>query len=381
MERNYQVIVIGAGPAGATLAYELAARGIRVLVLEKAELPRYKCCGGGITVKAAELIGIDVTDLVDDIISGAIITLKGNRPYYGDSTTPIMYTVMRENFDHALVKRAQSASAEILQGVEAHSVQINCENVEVSTTMGKFRGEFVAGADGAGSRVAKAMGIINHNTCILGLTCEVRVGREDMAKWRTRIGIDIGRVRGGYGWVFPKADHLSVGIACPADKAKKLRHIFGEYLDSLKFERHTVTSWASGLLPLLVGQPTLVCGRAILLGDAAGLADPLTGEGIFNAILSAQVGATAIEKALTDGQSALDEYSSTIAATIIPQMKDAFVFSKVLSRLPVRLFKVLNQDGRVWSACCRLLRGEMDYSTIKKRVSSLGGLYRLVSHI
>lgn len=381
MDSNYQVIIIGAGPAGATLAYELAVRGTRVLLIERAKLPRYKCCGGGLTVKAAQLIGIDVSNFVDNVISSAIITLKGSHSYYGDSATPIMYTVARENFDHVLFTRAQSAGVDALQGVEALTIQLNNENVEVITNVGKFRGTFVVGADGTRSRVAKAIGISNHHACILGLTCQVRVSQGDLARWRTRIEIDIGRVRGGYGWVFPKSNHLSVGIACPVNKSKRLKHVFREYLDSLKLERRDITKWAAGLLPIFVGQPTLGRGRAILLGDAAGLADPLTGEGIYNAILSAQVSATVIEKALINGQSVLDDYNDTIAATIIPEMKEALMFSKVLSRLPVKLFRVLKQDNRVWTACCRLLRGEIDYSTIRKRINSLGGLYKLISGI
>jgi flavin-dependent dehydrogenase len=247
--------------------------------------------------------------------------------------------------------------------------------------MGSFRSEFVAGADGARSRVAKAIDIVKHNTYIVGLQSEVRVTREELARWKSRIGIDMGRIRGGYGWVFPKADHLSVGIVCPADKAKRLRHIFREYLDSLEFGRHTVVRRAAGLLPVCVGQPIVARGRAILLGDAAGLADPLTGEGLHNAILSAQIGVEAIEKALGSGEVALDDYSKAITATIIPQMKEAFVFSKMLSRLPAKLFEVLHQDDRVWRAYCCMLRGEMDYATIKKRIGSLNTLYNLVSRI
>ncbi len=381
MERSYHVIIIGAGPAGATLAYELAAHGISVLVLERAELPRYKCCAGGLTVKAAEILGINVADLADDVISGAIITFTGNRPYHGVSTGPIMYTVRRETFDYALVKRAQNAGACILQGVEARNIRVSGGNVEVTTKMGSFHSEFVAGADGARSRVAAAIGITRSSACIVGLICEVMVAKEDMDKWRTRIGIDIGRVRGGYGWVFPKADHLSVGIACHADKAKGLKHIFREYLESLKFRRCVVTRWAAGLLPVLEGQPTVARGRAILVGDAAGLADPLTGEGIFNAVLSAQIGATAIEKALTAGKVALNNYSCAIADTIVPQMKEALLFSKVLSQLPAKLVKLLNQDERLWKACCYMLRGEIDYVMIRKRVTSLGGLFEIISHI
>jgi len=352
-----------------------------VLVLDRAVFPRYKCCAGGLTVKAAKLLDININGLADDVISGAIVTFKGSKPYYGHSASPIMYTVMREGFDHALVKRAQDAGADILEEVEAHGIQVSTRGVEVSTAMGSFWSEFVAGADGAGSRVAKAMNIAKHDAHIVGLESEIRVTREELAKWKSRIAIDIGRTQGGYGWVFPKADHLSVGISCRADKAKGLRRVFREYLDSLKFGRHTIARCAAGLLPVCVGQTVVAQGRAIVLGDAAGLADPLTGEGMHNAILSAQLGAAVIQKALSSGEAALGDYSETVAATIIPQMKLACVFSKMLSQLPVKLFRVLNQDERVWKACCYMLRGEMDYVTIKNRVSSLGKLYSLISHI
>jgi geranylgeranyl reductase family protein len=381
LANNYDVVIIGAGPAGATLAYELATRRIRVLVIEKSTLPRYKCCGGGLTVKAAKLAGIKINDLADNVISGAVITLKGNHPYYGDSTIPIMYTVMRENFDHALIKRAQMAGAEILQEAEVHTLQTDDSNVRISTTKGEYRSEFLAGAYGARSQIANAIGITNQSAYKLGLTCEVQVSREDLVRWRTRVGIDLGRVQGGYGWIFPKVDHLSVGVACSISKAKRLRHILREYLDSFKFERYTVSNCNAGLLPLMVGQPNVARGRVTLLGDAAGLADPLTGEGIFNAILSAQLCAKSIEKALTDGEAALDEYSNDIRTTIFPQMKEALILSKVLYRLPIRFFKFLKRDERVWNACCHIFRGETDYYTIKKRINKLGGLLNLISDI
>jgi len=83
LQPNCRVIIVGAGPAGSVLAYELAAHRIKVLVLERAVLPRYKCCAGGLTVKAAELLGMNIEGLVDDTIFGAIVTFKGSNPYYG----------------------------------------------------------------------------------------------------------------------------------------------------------------------------------------------------------------------------------------------------------------------------------------------------------
>jgi flavin-dependent dehydrogenase len=204
-------------------------------------------------VKAAQLLGIDVNGIVDDVITGTNITFKGSHTFCGDSPVPVMYTLMRENFDHILVDRAQSAGADIREGVEALSIQPDTDTIDVTTGSGTFRGRFVVGADGATSRVAKAIGVNNRSASALCLTCRLQVSQADSNRWRSRIGIDIGRVKGGYGWVFPKTDHLSVGIACPAERAKGLKTIFREYLDSLQFERYDIIRREAALLPILTG--------------------------------------------------------------------------------------------------------------------------------
>jgi flavin-dependent dehydrogenase len=207
------------------------------------------------------------------------------------------------------------------------------------------------------------------------------VTKKELAKWKSRIGIDIGRIRGGYGWVFPKANHLSIGIAAPVERAKGLKNIYYEYLDSLKLGQRTILRWTASQLPICIGQPIVSQPRAILIGDAAGLADPLSGEGLYNAILSAKLGGNSIERAITNCDVTLNDYSDAVATKIVPQMKIAYIFSKVLSQLPKQLFGVLNKDERVWQTCSKMLRGEIDYVTIKNKVSNLGGLYSLVSRI
>ena len=107
MKSRYEVIIVGAGPAGATLAYELASKGVKVLLLEKETLPRHKCCAGGLTVRAARLLGTDIHEVVEGAVSGAVITLRGDNPYCGHHDQTLMYTVMRDRLDFALAKRAR----------------------------------------------------------------------------------------------------------------------------------------------------------------------------------------------------------------------------------------------------------------------------------
>lgn len=373
------VIIVGCGPAGATLAYELANKGIRVLVLEKTKFPRYKCCAGGLTIKAAHLLGEDLRGLVDDAISDVTVALSGRNPYHGYSSEPIMYTVTREKFDLALMKRAEKAGADILQDTEVRSIAFNREGVDVSTVEGNLRCKIIAGADGARSIVARAVGAAASKQHLIAIETEVLVDRNELARWKSHVAIDIGRIPGGYGWVFPKASHLSIGMGCLADNAKNLKHFFLEFLQSLKLGYYTIDRWTAGILPMCTGSQTLAHGKTILLGDAAALADPLTGEGLHNAILSAQLAAPAIQKFLNGDEQALEEYSRCVEEKIICDMRIAYTFSKVLAHLPLNLFGLLQRDERVWNAGCCLLTGETNYQTIAKGLGSLGGLPRFLN--
>jgi flavin-dependent dehydrogenase len=118
-------------------------------------------------------------------------------------------------------------------------------------------------------------------------------------------------------------------------------------------------------------------GRAAVIGDAARLVDPLTREGIYNAVLSAHLAAAAIEGSLQRGEAGLEDYRHAVEEKIFPEMRIAGVFARVLTQLPQSLFRLLKQDTRVWRACCHLARGETDYAAIREGISGLGGLYNL----
>ena len=378
MKTEHEVIVVGAGPAGATLAYELASRGIRVLVLEKEKLPRYKCCGGGITIRLANLLEFGIHEVIEDTIYGAVVTYKGGDHYYGHYDQPVIYMVSRDKFDYALAKRAEKAGATILQDCPVLEVRFNSGGVEVSTPAGDFRSPFVAGADGAGSVVAKALGLRNYANNTIAIQSEVVVSGDEMARWRGQIGIDLGRNSGGCGWVFPKSDHLSIGLAYLHSGGKDLKYHYQEFMDSLKLGNYTVARRDSGLIPLCRGEVVASRGRAVLLGDAAGLVDPLTGEGIYHAILSAKLAAPVIQNALLSGEEELSDYQKAVEERIMPEIKIARSLSRILVQFPNLVFKMVARDNRMWGGACRLLRGELNYTAAKQRMGALGGLYSFI---
>ncbi len=206
------------------------------------------------------------------------------------------------------------------------------------------------------------------------------MAEEELAKWKSQVEIDLGRVS-GYAWAFPKSDHLSIGIACHSSRAKVLKRHYWEFLHSLNLRHYTIARWHGSLIPICGSKVSATRGRAALLGDAAGLVDPLSGEGIYNTILSARLAAPVIEKSLLHNEAELQGYQKAIDEVIMPEMKIANFLSRVLVRLPPMVFEVFIRDERIWRNCCYLLLGEIDYTTVKQKLVALGGIYAFLSRL
>lgn len=376
---DFDVIIVGAGPAGSTLAEKLAQKGVRVALLEKEKLPRYKCCAGCLSLRAFKLLDPGVFSLVESDICGATFTLAGKKSYSQRDSRPLGYTVMRDKFDCALAKLAEKAGAVVLQAHEVKRIEMDEESVRVCHSAGELRSKFVVGADGYLSAVARSLDLNRKMGYGVAVQSEVSISETARDKWRSRIHLDLGRLP-GYAWVFPKADHLSVGMACHRSNARHLKRHFQEFLNSLDLNSCGVVKTTGALIPCCQGKVTAVRGRALLLGDAAGLADSLTGEGIYNAVYSACLAAPVIEKALQDKPDRLMEYQAALEKIILPELRIANLISKVFYKLPGVSFQAITRDERLWRTGCSVLRGDTDYQAIKKRLNELGGIYKFLLH-
>ena len=379
MRRSYDVIVVGAGPAGATLAYELARRGIAVLVLEKDKLPRYKPCAGGVTGKAAKLLDFDISGVVEDAIQQVMFTYDLGSPCVRQSSQPLMYTVMRDTFDRFLADKAQAMGAALKDGEKVTRIRVNGEWLEISAGQDAFRARIIAGADGAYSVVASRLGIERRIEYVVGIESEVVVPGEELGKWESRVQMDLGCIPGGYGWVFPKRDHLSVGVGCVAAKSEHLKRYHEMFLNSLGVSGYTVVRSSSHLIPTCVKGRHTWRDKALLLGDAAGFADPLTGEGIYNAILSGKLAAPVIVNYLAGKEGGLQAYEQAVEEKIMPELRIARTLARLFVRFPHLAFRMLNQREGVWRAGCQLMLGETNYAAIKETKGGFKGiLSRLV---
>jgi geranylgeranyl reductase family protein len=376
LKQSHDVIVVGAGPAGATLAYELAKRGIGVLVLEKEKLPRYKCCAGGITSKAAKLLDFDISEVTEDVIHEVSFTFNLGSPYLGQHSQPLIYTVMRDAFDYFLVQRAQQLGAALMDGQKVTQVAVSGDWVEISTADNTFRSRLVVGADGAYSVVARELGMGKSIGYAAGIESEIVVPEAELAKWKSRAQIDLGCIPGGYAWVFPKRNHLSIGVGCQSSKTRDLHAHHQKFLNSLSMGSYTIARSSSHLIPTCTKGRLIWQNKALLLGDAAGLADPLTGEGIYNAIQSAQLAAPVIEDSLVRGKVGLQDYQEIVERKIMSELKMARTLSKIFVRFPHLAFGMFTQSEGVWRAVCNLMFGEIDYTAIKGRAGGFKGIFK-----
>jgi flavin-dependent dehydrogenase len=287
-----------------------------------------------------------------------------------------MYSVMRDVFDLFFVKRAQGLGAVLMDGQKVTHVQVSDDWVEISTSENVFRSRLVVGADGAYRIVAKELGMGRSIEYLMGIESEIVVPEEELAKWTSRVQLDLGCIPGGYAWVFPKRDHLSVGVGCHASGARHLNHHHQKFVNSLGIGSYSITKCSSHLIPTCTKGRLIWQNKALLLGDAAGLAEPSTGEGIHNAIKSAQLAAPVIEGSLVRGNVELQDYQQIVEREVISELRIARTLSKLHVRFPHLAFGMLNRGDDLWRALCGLILGEMSCAAIKERARGFKGIFK-----
>ena len=353
--KSYDVIIAGAGPAGATLGHELARRGVSVLVLEKEKLPRDKTCAGGITRRTAGLLDFDIGTVAERTTYGARITYRLGGECIKRHQKPFVYMVTRSSFDHMLVQKARDAGATVIEEAEVEEVEADGQSATVTTSGGDFESKIVVGADGARGVVAKNAGLMRGVRLDLALQAEVSVSTDEMAKWDSLIGIDQGQIPGGYGWVFPKKDHLSVGVGGDARLSKRLKPYLEQLLHHVGIDETGDIQGA--LMPMRGKGMAIQKGNVLLLGDAAGLINPITREGIYYAIRSARLAAPVIADALQSGSIDLTGYQRAVDDQLMPSLQMGGALRRVFTQSPRFCFTAVKRSDLIWRYVCWAMMG------------------------
>lgn len=365
MQFEYDAAIVGGGPAGATVARGLALQGLRVLLVERERVPRYKSCAGGIPVRTERLLDFSIDESVEDTVSGIEITYLGRRGFRRDAGRPIARMVMRDRFDALLLDRARDAGAVLLEGAAVRRVRAAGDGFVVETDRGESSCRYLVGADGANSRVGRDLGLGAGMFENVALEAEICAPPDALRRWRGLINLDVGYRPWGYAWVFPKADRLSIGLVLPDGAGRGLRPNLDRYLARLGLGGARVERLVGHKIPARRGHEAIAGNGVLLVGDAAGLTDEFTEEGIYYAVHSGQIAARHILRAHNQGARWLGGYQHAIDRTIMPELRAARIIARLfywfLHRSPRLTFDASRCVPYLWNALFRVLRGESTY--------------------
>ncbi len=360
------VIVVGAGPAGSTAAREIASRGARVLLLDRAKFPRDKPCGGGVTVRCAALLPFSIEPIVEDVVSAARLTVGEGREIVRTTKAPLTYMTQRRRLDAFLVERAQIDGVEFRDGQHVTEVLRLRDGTYTVTAGGEtHRARVLIGADGANGIVGNRLGYDGITNGAVALEGNIRFPDGVPPRFRSQVSLHFGDMPGGYGWVFPKGDHVNVGVGGwrsvagdrlrPALRALCLR--YGLDPDSVEGLRgHTLPMQRPGM--------TIAAMGSAVIGDAAGLVDPLSGEGIYAALASGIAVAPAAHAYLDGSASSLAGYQAAVRRELMPEIEASTALMDIFHTAPGPFVWLMQHSGKFWEGACRLIRGETSYDAL-----------------
>jgi geranylgeranyl reductase family protein len=359
---TYDAIVVGAGPAGSTCAYRLASAGASVLLLDRARFPRDKPCGGAVTARALRELPVEIDDVVEREVSSFELRLRHRRGFSRAAPVPLAYMTQRRRLDSYLVSRAVDAGAELREGAAA--CQIRQDGVDGDSAA------VVIGSDGANGICRKTLASAPKQRYAVALEGNLPLDDGSFRQYRERLVLEFGTIRGGYGWVFPKGDHLNVGVGGWKSEAPRLRDHLARLCEAHGFEVAALEDVRGHHLPFRARGSGLAQGRIALTGDAAGLADPLSGDGIYEAALSAKLAAKHTFRILAGEETSFHRYARELNAKLAPLMRISWPAKYAFDRLPDLSF-ALAQTPQFWTLVTRMMLGEIGAARSRRSEVSL----------
>jgi geranylgeranyl reductase family protein len=344
----FDVAVVGAGPAGATTAYRLSRAHARVLLIDKIRFPRDKPCGGGLTMRAVRQLPFSVEPVVEERITRARCRLKYGSVIERTSDRVLCLMTQRRRLDAFLVEQAAEAGATFRDGVRVEvesdrRIRVDGTPVDVDA---------IVGADGANGTTAKTLGLgggIVNGVALEGNLPYERLPHDD---WRGMLVLELATLPGGYGWIFPKGDHVNVGVGGWGSEGPRLRDHLRVLCDQYGIRLEELASLRGHRLPMRRPETRLARGRAMLVGDAAGVLDPVSGDGIYEALVTARLAA---EHILADD---VEAYDPAVRARLDPLASAGWGAKKALDRFPRAVFAIMRLPA-TWRVLEKLMLGEV----------------------
>jgi geranylgeranyl reductase family protein len=351
---RYDVAIVGAGPAGSTAAYRLARSRARVLLIDKTRFPRDKPCGGGLTMRAVRQLPFSVEPVVEDRITRTRCRFRYGPKIERESSRVICLMTQRRRLDAFLVEQAVAAGAEFRDGVHVNvdsetELRVDGRPVEVAA---------VIGADGANGITARSLGL--GGAIVNGVALEGNLPYEELpaGSWQGRLVLELGNVPGGYGWIFPKGDHVNFGVGGWGHEGPQLRRHLRILCEKYGIELRQLSDVRGHRLPMRRPATVLARGRALVIGDAAGALDPVSGDGIYEALVTARLAADYTVELLEGSTTSLEPYAAAVHREL-DQLASAGWGAKIaLDRYPRAVFALMRLPV-TWRVIEKLMLGEV----------------------
>lgn len=366
--RKFDVAVIGSGPSGASAALKLAKNGVSVVLIEKEILPRYKTCGGGFVYRGRRNMPFDISSVVEREFNKIDIYFdKAGIHLTSEREEPIISMIMRDDFDNFIVEKAKKEGIVLLQDHKLKNILFG-DTITLQTSKEDVEVKFVIAADGALSTTAKLAGWEETRHLIPALEYEVEVSKEDFDRLSKEVRFDFDAVPLGYGWSFPKKNHLSIGVAATKRTKIDLKKHYKEYLKTLGINQVVNEEFHGFQIPVTPRTDGFFRKNVFLVGDAAGFADPVTAEGISNAILSGGMAAEAIIESKLESKQAEELFNTKLNKVLVPELKTGVYLAKLFyENENARHFLMKRYGDRFCEAMTDVFMGERSYpADIKK---------------
>lgn len=356
----YDLTVIGGGPAGATCARKAAEAGLDVVLIEKAKHPRKKPCGGALGPHVIRNLDIDISPVIERTFQAAAVHTLAGKTVILTNDELTGHLVKREKFDAYLLQRAKDAGVEVIEGIEVVGIEQLRSGIRALALGDSYKSHLLVGADGVNGISAKELGIRtkwDQERIALCIEAEVPMSQNEVESIMLThnsgpvIELCFGLVSWGYGWCFPKREGFSIGIGCRVDKSRNLKSAWKKHIERIEREKGIeldLTYRTSCRVPLGGKVNRCIARRSMLVGDAAGLVSPLTGEGISYAIESGALAAkVAIEAVATKSPLHVSEYDKYMKEGMSRELADSRMITGILNKSNKHtelLFQIVDED-------------------------------------
>jgi geranylgeranyl reductase family protein len=354
--KQYDAIVVGGGPAGSTTALRLAEQGASVLLADKAVFPRDKPCGGGMTLRAVRQCPVDPTPVVEELVDQIELRFRYGASVVHRANEPVVWMTQRSRLDKFLLDAAQERGVEVREGV-----RVGIEPGSNTVTLGPWEkavGEAIVGADGANGITARAAGLGEGITYGVAYEGNVKYPTIPRERYARRLVLELADIPGGYAWVFPKGDHANVGVGGWQSEGPKLREHLRRACEAHGLDPDELEELRGHRLPLRRTGTKIANARTLLVGDAAGLIDPVSGDGMYECFVSSRLAAAAILDLLAGRASTLEPYAGAVDRELAPLHRASWKLKRALDRWPRASWEIA-RSKLLWVSIRGMLDGEL----------------------